>query len=168
MGDPETEQPALAAEIARLTKENEELQRKIATVRPGAQAAAIERLTAENAELQRQVAKAPPAGPAKGTAVCFRRVNETVCRPAVMVSDGYVDSVSKPGGMILHALIEYGDPAGSPERMAMVGTVEKAVPHGFQVNRGYSPGGEPDTWHLPKDCPWDHDPKICPFIKDTP
>ena len=126
------------------------------------------RLIAENAELQRQLAKAPPRGPDKGAAVCFRRVNETICRPAVVLSDGYVESVSTPRGVILHALIEYRDPAGAPDRMAMVGSVEKAVAHGFQTNRGHSPGGEPDTWHLPSECPWGHDPAVCPFKPEPP
>lgn len=115
-----------------------------------------ERLRRENAELKRLVDKAPPSGPDAGTAVCFRRASESACRGAVVLSDGFIEAVAKPGGMNHYALIEYGD------RGAAKGD------HGFQVNRCHSAIGEPDTWHLPEECPFEKDPKVCPFAAVAP
>ena len=114
--------------------------------------AEVERLTKENAELQRQLAKAPPSGPPEGTAVCFRRGSENVCRAGKVLSDGFIEAVPVKGGMAHHALIEYGDPANATR-----------AGHGFQTNRAHSPIGAPDTWHLPEECPFERDSAVCPF-----
>ena len=130
----------------------------------------IARLTAENTELKRQLAKAPPAGPEVGTPVCFRRGTEAVFRAATLVSDGYVDSIQHPAGAVNFALIQYGDQAGAPPRMAKVNGVEVEAPHGFHTNRPHDPIGGPDSWHLPAECPCAHDPARCPYAglsKDT-
>ena len=108
-------------------------------------------LEAENAELRRQLAKAPPVGPVAGTLLHYRRGAERVCRPAEMVSDGYVDELQRHSGSVCYALIGYGDVPVAGQDAA------QAAIHRFQVNRAHSTIGEPDTWHLASACPFQAD-----------
>lgn len=72
-------------------------------------AAEVERLTKENEALKQQAAA--EKGPDTGTVVCYQREGEGFCRPARIASEGFTEHVPGPGGAThRHALIEYGEP----------------------------------------------------------
>ena len=80
----------LAAEVARLTEENQALADELARTQKG--------IVAEK-------------GPPVGTKVCYHRGEEPFCRPARVASEGFTERVPGPGGMAhTHCLIEYGEP----------------------------------------------------------
>lgn len=121
-------------------------------------ASEVARLTAENKELTRQLAKLPPVGPPVGTPVCFRRATESRFRAGHLLSDGYVEAVPRPGGQLLYAVIDYGDPHGTATK-----TTQRTT-----TNRPHDTLGGPETWHLPAECPCGHDPARCPFADGAP
>lgn len=132
-------EPGAAEDLVALKRENARLRAEL-DHRPSAQAA--DQLAKENDLLRNQLAKAPPQGPPRGTVVHFRRGKEDFCRPALIASDGFLDSVRLlDGSLRWHALIQYGEPYNEPQKG-----------HSFQTNRGYDPGCSPDTWHAPDEC----------------
>jgi hypothetical protein len=120
--------------------------------RPQDLAQEVTALRQRNAELeqalqQQQAAKGPP----RGTKVHYVRGEETVCRPAEILSDGFSARVAVPGGHRLHAHLAYKE---HPSTVYKDKDGKEYKPeHGFETDRHWDPLGGPDTWHTPEECP---------------
>lgn len=109
---------------------------------PGELAAELARLSQENATLKALQAKTEAdRGPRPGTKIRYRRPHEPGSRPGVILSDGFIERVPKPGGFHHFAHIAYGDAEDMVDRKE----------HLFECSAPYDPLGAPGTWCYPDD-----------------
>lgn len=95
----------------------------------------------------------------QGQDICYVRGAEQRCRPARLLSDGVTEVVMGARGEQHHVHLEYYDlPYTDNEGK------HREPRHSFEVQRAWDTTGSPDTWHLPDQCPFNHDPKRCPFV----
>ncbi len=103
-------------------------------------------------------------GPYEGAAICLQRRGEAFCRPAVVASDGFTEKVRGPKGLLLHVLLEYGEP---PWVQVENKNGDLYTPgHTFQIDRAWDPLGTEETWHRPTECVREGK-KGCPYA-DAP
>jgi hypothetical protein len=132
----------LAAEVERLTRENQSLTDRLKHRGPLVEPAELMRLERENAALKASQARTEAdRGPRAGTDIRYRRAGEKGSRPGNILSDGFVERQVKPGGFIYFAHIEYGDPEDMADRLT----------HTFQCTAPYDPLGAPGSWCYPQD-----------------